>query len=188
MDGLLDEIYIDPRRTACFTGHRPEKIPFDTGERFCREALASVLYLHSYEAVKAGYDTFLCGMQRGTDVWAGQQILRLKEDYPHVRLICVSPFRREIASRRGEDRDDYIRLRDSCDGFIVLQEGYSRECYQNRNRFMVERSSLIIGAVADRKSGTGQTLAYAKRLGLQVDAIDLLKFGEQYGFSEITSH
>ena len=176
-------IYTDPRHTACFTGHRPEKIPFDTGVKFFREALESVLYLHAMEAAEQGYDTFLCGMQRGIDVWAGNQILRLKEKMPNLRLICVSPFSGERESRQPRDRFDYDRLVDACDGYIVLQKGYDKGCFAKRNRFMVERSSLIIGAVADRRSGTGQTLRYAKSLGLKADEIDLRAFGEQYGFT-----
>lgn len=177
---LKRDLNINPFRTACFTGHRPEKIPFDTREKVFRDMLTSVIYLHAYEAINSGYDTFFCGMQRGTDIWAGKQILSLKETFPHIRLICVSPYEKEIEGRRGVDMSDYIDLRENCDEFIVLQEEYSRECYQNRNRFMVDNSSLIIGAIADRKSGTGQTLAYAKKKGLRVDEIDLVKFAEQY--------
>ena len=176
----INGLYINPLKTACFTGHRPEKIPFDTGFKLFREVLTSIIYLHSYEAVARGYDTFLCGMQRGVDTWAGQQILRLKEVYPHVRLICVSPFRKEIDQRSGADRSDYIELRDRCDEFIVLHDRYAQGCYQERNRFMVERSSLIIGAVADRKSGTGQTLNFARRKGLTVEEIDLVTLAEEY--------
>lgn len=172
-------VYINPFKTACFTGHRPEKIPFDTSEKLFLDILARAIYLRSYEAIRSGYDTFFCGMQRGTDIWAGKQILKLKEEFPDIRLICVSPYEKEINSRKGADMADYIELRDSCDGFIALQREYSRECYQNRNRFMVDNSSLIIGAVADRKSGTGQTLAYARKKGLRVDEIDLNKFAEQ---------
>ena len=175
-----NDLMINPFKTACFTGHRPEKMPFDTEVRFFRESFQSVLYLHAYEAVNRGYDTFLCGMQRGTDIWAGQAVMRVKEVCPHVRLICVSPYREEINGRRGADNFDYCELRDSCDSFVVLQREYSRGCYQKRNEYMVNNSSLIIGAVADRKSGTGQTLAYAKRRGLDVEEIDLVKFAEQY--------
>ena len=180
LSDLTKDLNINPLRTACFTGHRPEKIPFDTREKLFRDMLTSVIYLHAYEAVNSGYDTFFCGMQRGTDVWAGKKILSLKEVFPHIRLICVSPYEKEIESRRGTDRFDYLDLRENCDRFIVLQEEYSPHCYQNRNRFMVDNSSLIIGAVADRKSGTGQTLAYARRKGLRVDEINLVKFAEQY--------
>ena len=177
---MIIDLFINPLKTACFTGHRPEKMPFDTGERAFLDMLTSVIYLRAFEAVKAGYDTFFCGMQRGIDVWAGKQVLRLKAEYPSVRLICVSPFEREIESRRGADRFDYTELRESSDEFVVLQKDYSPLCYQNRNRFMVDNSSLIIGAVADRKSGTGQTLAYARKKGRRIEEIDLVKFSEQY--------
>lgn len=177
---MIKDLFINPLKTACFTGHRPEKMPFDTHKLQFLDMFTNAIYRRTCEAVKAGYDTFFCGMQRGVDIWAGKQVLRLKEEYPNVRLICVSPFEREIDRRRGADRFDYTELRESCDGFIALQSEFSPFCYQNRNRFMVDRSSLIIGAVADRKSGTGQTLAYARKKGLRVEEIDLVKFSEHY--------
>ena len=180
-DEMITELSIDPAKTACFTGHRPEKFPFDTSVRLFRDMITSVLYLHADEAIKAGYDTFLCGMQRGTDVFAGLAILRLKEIHPHIRLICISPYRSESAGRRGADKEDYLALIEGCDGFIALQEEYSQGCFLRRNRFMVDHSSLIIGAVADRKSGTGQTLSYAQKKGLRVEEIDLVAFARDYG-------
>lgn len=171
---------IIPEKTACFTGHRPEKIPFDTNHKFYRDAISSVIYLHAYEAVGRGYDAFLCGMQRGIDVLAGLAILRLREVYGQIRLICVSPYRSEISSRKGKDLDEYSMLEERCDCFIALGEKYTPDCYRRRNEFMVDHSSLIIGAVADQRSGTGQTLRRAQKMGLTVERIDLVKFASDY--------
>lgn len=168
-------ITVDPEYTACFTGHRPEKIPFDVSDGRNLEALKSELYKHISLAARRGYNTFLCGLQRGVDIWAGEQVMILKQQMPKIRLICVSPFRAEINTRRGGDLYDYNMLIKGCDGFTVLREDYANFCFYERNRFMVDRSSLIIAAVADMKSGTGQTINYAKRRGLIVDKIDLLR-------------
>ena len=165
---------------VCFTGHRPEKFPFDVTNEVYLKMFLSVIYMHACEAVREGYDTFYCGMQRGMDIWAGKQILNLKRVYPNVKLICVSPYEREISSRRGKDYDDYVLLRDSCDEFITLNEEYREGCFFERNRYMVDRSGYIIGAISDSKSGTAQTLAYAERKGLKVHRIDLRRFAEDY--------
>lgn len=183
MEIILDnneKFTIYPEKTACFTGHRPEKIPFDIRDRFFRETVSSLLYLHSYEAVGRGYDTFICGMQRGIDVMAGLAVLRLREVFKNIRLVCVSPFRSEIKRRSGGDRDDYIYLKDNCDGFVVLSETYFQGCYLRRNDFMTDLSSLVIGAVADTNSGTGQTLRRAQKKGLDVEVINLSKFAADY--------
>lgn len=178
--GFGQDIYIDPSKTACFTGHRPEKFPFDTKVAIFLEVFKIELGRRIREAADAGIDTFLCGMQRGTDIWAGQEILRAKNDIENLRLICVSPFREEILSRKGADEFDYLDLKDKSDGFIALKEAYSPQCFIERNRFMVDNSSLIIGAICDRRSGTGQTLAYARKKGIKVEEIDLSRLAEEY--------
>lgn len=167
-------------RAVCFTGHRPEKFPFDVKNELYLKMFKSLIYMHALDAVRDGCDTFYCGMQRGMDIWAGQQILNLKRIYPSVKLICVSPFEREISSRRGKDYDDYVMLRDNCDEFVTLGTHYRDGCFFERNRYMVDRSGYIIGAIADPKSGTAQTLAYAERQGLKVHRIDLKRFAEDY--------
>lgn len=168
-------------RAVCFSGHRPEKFPFDTSVKLYRDMFCSLLYLHSSEAIQDGYHTFYCGMQRGVDIWAGQQILKLKARHPEIRLICVSPYEQEIRSRHGSDLRDYEELRDSCDEFVSLSREYHRNCYTDRNRYMVDRSGYLICALSDYKSGTSQTLAYAKKRGLKFHTIDLNSFAEQYG-------
>ena len=166
---------------VCFTGHRPEKIPFDTDTKLFLDMLCSVIYMHACDAVRDGCKTFYCGMQRGVDIWSGKQVLRLKRVYPDIRLICVSPYESEIRSRHGRDLIDYEELKGACDEFVALHKSYEKGCFFERNRYMVDRSGFVIGAVADFKSGTAQTLAYAKRLGRTVHTIDLRRFAEDYG-------
>lgn len=166
---------------VCFSGHRPEKMPFDWGNKVYLDMFCSLLYMHSNDAIRDGYDTFYCGMQRGVDIWAGKQIIRLKKIYPHIKLICVSPFEREIESRHGRDLDDYQELLNGCDEFIALHRNYINGCYHERNHYMVDRSGYLICALADEKSGTAATLAYAKKRGLKFHKIDLKRFAEDYG-------
>ncbi len=175
---VADGFVSDPKRTACFSGHRPEKTPFDVNNEFYLKTMKSLLHRCVLNLYEEGFDTFICGMQRGVDIWAGQAVMRAKQSYPDIKLICVSPYSNEIYSRRGEDREDYIALRDGCDRFISLGKEYYTGCYQRRNRFMVENSSLLFAAVADMHSGTGQTISYAKKAGLRVKVMDLSGFVE----------
>ena len=175
---MQSEIYLP--RAVCFTGHRPEKFPFDVTNTVYLKMFLSLLYMHSCDAVREGYDTFYCGMQRGMDIWAGQTILNVKRIYPSVKLICVSPYEREIASRHGEEYTEYAELRDRCDEFITLNKYYRNGCFTERNRYMVDRSGYVIGAISEPKSGTAQTLAYAERRGRRIHRINLTRFAEDY--------
>lgn len=177
---IMGDIVNDPAKTVCFTGHRPEKIPRGISGLSLEDALKREFRRLSEEAIDRGFDTFLCGVQRGADVWAGQQIVKLRQKvYPHIRLICVSPYRFEIRDRLGADGDDYRGLQIESDGFLYLHEDYCSGCYQERNRYMVDHSAMLIGAIANRKSGTGQTIAYARKRGLEVREIDLRLLAER---------
>ena len=169
--------------TACFTGHRPSKFPFSTKDKLNLDIFLSTVYLLAYEAVtEFGIDTFYCGMQRGMDVWGGQQVLRIKEEFPDIKLICLSPYQDEIYERKGDDLKDYIALVNGCDEFIALHQKYVQGCYFERNRYMVDHSSYIIGAaVPGVRSGTDNTVKYAKKLGRKLHIIDLEAFGRDYG-------
>lgn len=173
-------------RSACFTGHRPSKFPFDTDNRFVLRTFMSTVYLICMEAyLNDGVNTFYTGMQIGMDVWAGLEILSLREKYPDIRLICVSPYEDEIYGRHGKDRDDYQKLLDNCDEFIPLAKRAYSGCFQARNRYMVEHSGLVIAAMSEAKSGTGQTVNYARRLGRKVHVIDLDAFCREHGFDRL---
>ncbi len=177
----LPELITVREKTACFTGHRPEKFPFKTDLPAIWKMFRAVLSLHIREAADAGYDTFISGMQRGMDIWAAKEVIALKAKYPSLRLYCVSPFEREIRSRKGEDRRDYEEVAAACDRFITLSADFRPDCYSIRNRYMVDRSSLVIAAAADKRSGTWQTVRYARRTNVNVDLIDLEEFAADYG-------
>ncbi len=51
---------------CCFTGHRPEKLK--RSEEEIKEGLEEAIL----KAIHEGYRTFITGMARGVDIWAGQ--------------------------------------------------------------------------------------------------------------------
>ncbi len=67
---------------------------------------------------------------------------------------------------------------------ICVSDSYSRDCYKIRNRFMVDNASCLIGVVDDYKSGTGQTIAYARRKGLELSVIKVSDIASASGYVE----
>lgn len=174
---------IDKSKTCCFTGHRPEKI-FDgggSGMALDSEAvrrLISIIGLHISDLIAEGYDTFISGMARGVDTWAARLILDFKCRIPSLRLICAMPYRAHGSTFSGEDRWNLFNLLEAADDVVYVSEQYFKGCMAVRNRFMVDNSSAVLGVVADYRSGTGSTIAYARKKGLKCDIIDLSKSAE----------
>ncbi len=167
------ECLLNIRKTACFTGHRPSGFPFDKDDRVRTNMVKSMLYLKVCNALNDGYTTFITGMARGVDTWCALAVLSLKDDYPELKLIGVSPFKRELDRLSGTDLWDYKTITDYADRMIYISESYYPRCYFDRNMYMVDHSSLVIGAVSNMQSGTGNTIRYAERKGVKTDIIDI---------------
>ncbi len=174
-----NNIILHRETTACFTGHRPEKLP-DGGDRYSLKTrvIKSMLYSHVTDAVNDGYDTFITGMQRGIDLWAGEIVLSLMAK-SSLRLICAIPYEGFGKEFTGVDRWTFERILEAASAKITICPHYSRDCMTLRNKFMVENSSRLIAAVDDPKSGTGQTLRHARSAKLDIRMIDLGKLFPQ---------
>ncbi len=161
--------------TCCFTGHRPDKLPWGSREedprcRLLKERLSAALE-HAY---RSGYTHFISGMARGADFYFSEAVLALREHHPSVTLECARPCESQATAWPQEERRRYETILDQCDYETLVQHHYDRGCMMRRNRYMVDRSSRII-AVYDGvpKGGTAQTLTYAMRQGLEIEILSV---------------
>ena len=68
----------DPRsHTCCFSGYRPEKMPFRTYDPDAVQALEAALDRAVEYAVSQGYHTFLSGMAAGFEISTSNWIFHL---------------------------------------------------------------------------------------------------------------
>ena len=89
--------------TCCFTGHRPDKLPWGENENHPRcaqlkEELSRLLE-HAYQQ---GMRHFISGMARGTDLYFAEAVLALKEQYPDVTLEGARPCESQSPGERAE--------------------------------------------------------------------------------------
>lgn len=156
--------------TCCFTGHRPNKLPWgsDEGDPRC-VALKERLRESLKVAYDDGYRHFLCGMALGCDLYFCEAVLDLRDRRQGVTVEAAVPCEEQAARWRERDRARYASLLERCDYETLVQHQYDRWCMMRRNRYMVDRSARLL-AVYDGvpKGGTAQTLAYALRKGLAV--------------------
>ena len=163
--------------TVCFSGHRPEKLPgYDNKNKVVLQMIKSTLYFQIYQAIADGYRNFISGLARGTDLWAAEYVLDLKRQYPDIRLIGAIPFPEHSSSFRGGDLWSFNNVAGQADEIVCTSQEYSRDCYKIRNQYMVDRSSRLIAVVSDYKSGTGQTINYAKKQNLDLHIINVNEF------------
>lgn len=151
--------------TCCFTGHRPERLPWGNSEGDPRcAALKRKLYAAVNAAYESGMRYFICGMARGSDFYFAEAVLALREKYPDVQLEAAVPYPGQASRWSEEDQTRWRRLLAACSRQTMVQHHYSRLCMIRRNQYMVDRSALVI-AVYDGQEGGGtrNTLEYAIR-------------------------
>ena len=185
---INEEEDIIRKRTVCFSGHRPEKLPLngDSDSSVIRY-LKSILYKEILDSITAGYNRFITGLARGVDLWAGEILMELKAEGEKISIIAVKPYKTHGDNFFGEEKFSLGRLISKADEVICLADEYRKGCFQRRNEYMVDHSGKLIAVVSDYRSGTGATIRYAEKQGIEVRTIDAKTFGEQVTAAEDSS-
>ena len=156
-------------QSCCFTGHRPEKLPWRKDEDHPAAAMLKERIFDVVEALyQSGIKHFICGMARGCDFYFSEAVLKLREEHGEITLEAAIPYEEQAAGWSEEDRNRYFRLVSQCDYETVLQTGYSADCMKKRNHYMVDHATVLIAVYDGQFGGTMQTVNYAKRKGLEM--------------------
>lgn len=164
--------------TCCFTGHRPNKLPWGEDETDPRcLSLKAAIMREVERAYDRGYRHFICGMAKGCDFYFCEAVQALRDSRPGVTVEAAIPCETQTSRWKERDRERYRGLIGLCDYETMVQRQYDRNCMLRRNRYMVDRSSLVIAAFDGSMGGTMYTVTYAMRHDAQVVIIDVTDEG-----------
>ncbi len=85
-----------------------------------------------------------------------------------------------------EDKKTYDLVISQADSVVTTSESYSKTCYMKRNKYMVDHSDLLIAFVKNYRSGTGQTINYAKKQNVDSDITDLSDIEYQMNYLQLS--
>ncbi|MCI8398054.1 MAG: DUF1273 domain-containing protein [Oscillibacter sp.] len=155
--------------TCCFTGHRPGKLPWQYNEQDPR---CLALKRRIADAVEAAWDEgcrhFICGMALGCDLYFCEAVLDLRRAHPGVTVEAAIPCPGQDSRWRADQRLRYRKLVAACDFETLVSARYTPFCMQRRDRYMVDRSALLIAAFDGTPGGTSYTIQYALSRGIPV--------------------
>ena len=135
--------------------------------------MKSALKSEIEKAIQKGYTTFLSGMALGFDTICAETVLDLKKKYGNVKLIAALPCKTQDMKWSDKDRKRYKKLLKKSDGIRCIYDEYAgEECMIERNRYMVNNSSLIIALYNGISGGTKSTIEYAMNRGLDIILIE----------------
>lgn len=166
--------------TLAVTGLRRHKLDWDKKCYSENEEIMIALFMKTLERfISEDYTDFLCGMANGSDIIFAKSVIKLKDKYPDIRLHAVIPFVKQNKYYDNEDKIDYDDLMKKCDTIRIISINYSKDCYKNRNEFLIENSSVLLAVTYDInmiRSGTTQTINMARKQGLKIVQLDPHKF------------
>lgn len=156
--------------TVCFTGHRPQNLPFGFNEEDPRcIRMRRMLARKTEELILyQGARHFISGMAIGVDMISAEIVLELREKYHHITLECVVPCKSQPNKWSDSMKERYCSILERSDEITFIQEMYTPDCMHKRNRYMIECADAVIAVWDGKPSGTGYTVNYAKEKGRKV--------------------
>lgn len=151
------------QRTCCFTGHRflPTQHKKEIEDRTAAEIRNMIL--------QKDVCFFGVGGAIGFDTLAAEVLFRLREnEYPHIKVILVYPFKGFTSHWTSEQKAKYKSLLQMYDKVVCISDDACKEAYLARDRHLVDCSSYCIAYCTRNYGGTAYTVRYAKKQGLSV--------------------
>ena len=162
-------------KSCAITGHRPSRFKWKYNENNngCKR-LKKRLYTQLGLLYEQGVRNFWLGGSLGVDLWAGEELLRLKKQsgYQDLRLHLALPFEGHDLNWDAAQKKRMAVLRDACASVAIVGQGeLPAVLYKRRNYYMVDHANILL-AVYDNdrsiRSGTGMTVNYAKKRGRKI--------------------
>ena len=161
-------------KSCCFTGHRASKLPwgYDESDMRCielKEKLDAVIGA----VYESGVTHFICGMANGCDMYCAEAVLKLKAANPDITLEAAVPYDGQEAKWNTELKRRYHDIIINCDAVNIISDKYTQFCMMQRNRYMVDRSSVLIACYNGQSGGTWNTVKYAMELDREIIQIPI---------------
>lgn len=159
---------------ACFTGNRVQRLPFIFEEMNTESTLIkNKLEYEIKRAIAKGYTHFISTMQLGIAMWAAEIVLRIKEFYPEITLEAILPYENQASHWTENQRDRYFHILSECNYVGYASIHYIPSCNDLANKYIVDKSSLLIAIYDENDKEAMTAVDYAKLKGLELVLIDI---------------
>ena len=148
---------IEKEKAVCFTGYRTSKmLRTSISPNLIQEVFNNVerCILHLY---RQGRKTYISGMSEGFDMLAAEAVLKLRQEYPDIKLIAVIPFIGQESSYSEQDKIRYDYICKSANNTYLISEKYYDRVFLDRNDYMLDHSSAVICYYNGQRGGTMYT-------------------------------
>lgn len=158
-------------KSCVIIGDKPTRFKFGYKEDYagCKR-LKKRLQEQIGELFEKGFHCFWIGGALGVDMWAGEILLRMKEQpgYGEIELYIALPFEGHDTNWDDRSKSRMAFLRKHSAGVVVVGMGkeFPAVCYRNRNKYLLEKADCMI-AVYDNdrsiRSDVGEMVSHAEK-------------------------
>jgi len=135
-------------------------------------ALKEVLAEQIAALAEAGVTQFLSGMAEA-DTICSELVLSLREKNPALNLHCILPHEGQADKWSDSARERYRFVLKQADSVDYISREYYDGCMIDRNHRLVDSAGLLLAVYNGvRRSGTGATVNYARKMGREIIVID----------------
>lgn len=128
---------------------------------------------------KEGFDHYITGGAIGVDMDFAESFIYLKDFFPilkNVKLEVAIPCDNQDAKYRERDKERYKTILNNADKITKVGTVYTFSCMQKRNMYMVDNSDKVLAFWnGEEKGGTWNTIQYARKIGKDIEIINLNK-------------
>ena len=161
--------------SCAVAGPKPTRFKFGYKEdnSLCRKIKKAMLRQFRRLYRKRGVRRFYTGGAIGVNLWAGELLLKLKEEpgYEDLELAVILPFPGHDAkwNVRSRKRLEYL-IRHSVEHLTVGTED-CRESYISQNRYLMDHAQYLVAVSEEHReqeTGSFQVTTYAREKGLEI--------------------
>ena len=159
--------------TCAFTGNRPHRLPWcdDESNSECVRVKA-ILREKVRSLIEQGVVLFVCGMANGADLYFAETVIALKAEYPSVMLEGAGPYHGQERTWPRSERERYEKAIKGCDFVTVVSEHGSKWAPLKRNRYMVDKASILLSLNYAESGGSAYTERYARENKVKIIKIN----------------
>jgi uncharacterized phage-like protein YoqJ len=149
-------------KICCFTGHRDIKneVAFPLTQKI--EDVARNLIENE------GVTDFRAGGARGFDNLASLVVLKLKREYPQIKLHLMIPYKGHSNRFYREDKSVMEFIIKNADTVTYVSEKYYNGVMFARNRALVNGADICVAYLNALRGGTSYTVNYARKARIEV--------------------
>lgn len=162
-------------KSCAIAGPKPTRFKFGYKEdnSLCRKIKKAMMRQFRRLYSKKGVRRFYIGGALGVNLWAGELLLKLKEEpgYEDMELIVVLPFPGHDTKWDIRSRKRLEHLVQNSKEHLTVGTGDCRESYIALNRYLIDHADYLV-AVSERnvaaETDSFQVTAYAREKGLGI--------------------